>query len=307
MTTAAPVPASADGPRRHRLIGWALIAPALAAVAIIAAYPLVYTVLVSFSKSTLGRPFQSWVGRGQIVTAFTDSGQLASILRSLEFAVPAAVLSVVIGLVIALSLDTATRGGRVVRVIMLLPLMTPPVMAGVIWKLMFAPTGGLFNDLLAGAGLISEPVLFLGASPAAMICLIVVDIWQWTPFCVLLIFAALQSMPREVYEAAQVDGAGVWRTFRSVTFPLVLPSLVTVLMLKVIVSFKVFDLVFVMTSGGPGLDTNVASFNVYRTALQQFDLGAAGAQTIAFIVLVTIVVLPIATWRSRLLKAGSRA
>jgi multiple sugar transport system permease protein len=105
-----------------------------------------------------------------------------------------------------------------------------------------------------------------------------------------------------VYEASQVDGAGVWQTFWRITFPLVLPSLVTVLLLKLVVSFKVFDLVFIMTSGGPGFDTTVSSYEIYRTGLQTFDVGAAAAQTIAFLVLVTIVILPLNAARQRLHK-----
>lgn len=203
---------------------------------------------------------------------------------------------------VALSLDAAVKGGRIIRVLLLLPLMTPPVMAGVIWKLMLAPTGGLLNNIGQSLDPGSEPFLFLGSSPAAMISVITVDAWQWTPFCVLLVFAALQTLPTEVYEASQVDGAGVWQTFWRITLPLVLPSLITVLLLKLVVSFKVFDLVFIMTSGGPGFDTTVSSYEIYRTGLQTFDAGAAAAQTIAFLVLVTIVILPLNAVRQRLHK-----
>lgn len=303
MATVAPETAALRKARGRR-IGWAFLAPAFLAIAIVAIYPLIYTVVVSFSESSLGRPFAEWVGLDNFVKVLSDGVTVPSLGRSLVFAIPSALLALVIGFVIALSLDVAVRSGKVVRVIFLLPLMTPPVMAGVIWKLMFAPTGGLFNNVLQLVSPGADPILFLGSSPAAMISIVVVDVWQWVPFCVLLLFAALQTLPGEVFEAAQVDGAGVWRTFRHVTFPLVLPTLVTVLMLKLIVSFKVFDLVFIMTGGGPGLDTTVSSFNIYRTALQQFDVGAAAAQTIVFLVLVTIVIVPLSSYRTRLQKAG---
>jgi multiple sugar transport system permease protein len=280
-----------------------MLAPVVIAVLVIAAYPLVYTLAASFSESTLGRPFQEWIGFDGFVEVFTDPAQFATLWRSLVFAIPSATLALVVGFFVALSLDVAVKSGKVVRVLLLLPLMTPPVMAGVIWKLMYAPTGGLFNNLLNGTTLVTEPVLFLGTSPSAMISLIVVDVWQWAPFCVLLIYAALQTLPTEVYEAAQIDGAGVFRTFGSITFPLIQVSLITVFLLKVVLSFKVFDLVFIMTAGGPGLDTTVASFSIYKTALQEFNLGTAAVQTIAFLVLVTIVITPISIYRSRLQKS----
>lgn len=293
--------------RRARRASWtgrALLAPAILAIVIIAIYPLGYIIAASFSESSLGRPFSEWVGFDNFAAMLGDGVTLPSLGRSLIFAIPSALIALVAGLAVALSLDAAVKGGRIIRVLLLLPLMTPPVMAGVIWKLMLAPTGGLLNNIGQSFAPGSEPFLFLGSSPAAMISVIVVDAWQWTPFCVLLVFAALQTLPTEVYEASQVDGAGVWQTFWRITFPLVLPSLVTVLLLKLVVSFKVFDLVFIMTSGGPGFDTTVSSFEIYRTGLQTFDVGAAAAQTIAFLVLVTIVILPLNAVRQRLHKEG---
>ena len=293
--------------RRARRASWtgrALLAPAVIAIVIIAIYPLGYIIAASFSESSLGRPFTEWVGFDNFAALLGDGVTLPSLGRSLLFAIPSALIALVAGLVVALSLDAAVKGGRVRRVLLLLPLMTPPVMAGVIWKLMLAPTGGLLNNIGQSFAPGSEPFLFLGSSPAAMISVILVDAWQWTPFCVLLVFAALQTLPTEVYEASQVDGAGVWQTFWRITFPLVLPSLITVLLLKVVVSFKVFDLVFIMTSGGPGFDTTVSSFQIYRTGLQTFDVGAAAAQTIAFLVLVTIVILPLNAVRQRLHRQG---
>ena len=290
--------------RRGSWTGRALLAPAVIAIVIIAIYPLGYIIAASFSESSLGRPFSEWVGFDNFAALLGDGITLPSLGRSLLFAIPSALIALVAGLVVALSLDAAVKGGRIIRVLLLLPLMTPPVMAGVIWKLMLAPTGGLLNNIGQAVAPGSEPFLFLGSSPAAMISLVVVDAWQWTPFCVLLVFAALQTLPAEVYEASQVDGAGIWQTFWRITFPLVLPSLVTVLLLKLVVSFKVFDLVFIMTSGGPGFDTTVSSFEIYRTGLQTFDVGAAAAQTIAFLVLVTIVILPLNAVRQRLQKEG---
>lgn len=288
-----------------RVPGWLMLTPALLAVAVVALYPLVYTIAVSMTRSSLGQPFQEFIGGQNFAAILSQGATLETVVRSLSFALPSAALAVVLGTVVALAMHSLRRRGQVARALILLPLMTPPVMAAVIWRLMMAPTGGLFNNVLRGVDVVTEPVLFLGSTPAAMISLVVVDVWQWTPFCVLLIYAGLQALPGDVYEAAQVDGASPFRTLWSVTIPLLLPTIITVLLLKVIVSFKVFDLVFIMTSGGPGLDTTVASYDIYKTALQQFNLGAAGAQTIIFLILVAVVVLPLTALRDRAVKGTS--
>ncbi|MGM1030321.1 MAG: carbohydrate ABC transporter permease [Actinomycetota bacterium] len=288
-----------------RVPGWLMLAPALLAVAVVALYPLAYTFAVSVTQSSLGQPFQEFVGGANFATILSEGASLDTALRSLAFALPSAALAVVLGAIVALAMNGMQRTGRLARALILLPLMTPPVMAAVIWRLMMAPTGGLLNNILRSTDVVTEPVLFLGTTPAAMMSLIVVDVWQWMPFCVLLVYAGLQALPSDVYEAAQVDGASPARTLWSITLPLLMPTLITVLLLKVIVSFKVFDLVFIMTSGGPGLDTTVASYDIYKSALQQFNLGAAGAQTIVFLVLVTVVVLPLAALRDRALKGAS--
>ncbi|MEJ1088235.1 sugar ABC transporter permease [Microbacterium sp. Mu-80] len=295
--------ANARTGRHMRWTGRALLSPAILAVTVIAVYPLVYIIAASFSKSSLGRPFSEWVGLENFASLLGDGVTLPSLGRSLIFAFPSAVIALIAGLVVALALDAAVKSGRVIRVLLLLPLMTPPVMAAVIWKLILAPTGGLFNNIGQSFGS-TESFLFLGSSPAAMISLTLVDAWQWAPFCVLLVYAALQTLPSEVYEASQIDGAGIWQTFWRITFPLVLPGLVTVLLLKLVVSFKVFDLVFIMTSGGPGFDTTVSSYQIYRTALQTFDVGAAAAQTIAFLILVTLIVVPLNAVRQRMHREG---
>ncbi|WP_105565692.1 carbohydrate ABC transporter permease [Microbacterium halophytorum] len=294
--------------RRTNRTAWAgraMLVPAVAAVCIVAVYPLVFSVAASFSESNLGQQFTEWVGGANYAAILADGVTVPSLARSAAFAFASALLALIAGFIVALCLDAAVRSGRVIRVLLLLPLMTPPVMAGVIWRLILAPTGGLVNNVIQTVAPDAEPVLFLGSSPSAMISLIVVDAWQWAPFCALLVFAALQTLPSEVYEAAQVDGAGVLQVFRRITLPLVLPALLTTLLLKVVVSFKVFDLVFVMTNGGPGFDTTVSSYEIYRTAFQAFDIGTAAAQTVVFLVLVTIVIVPLNAARRHAQKGAS--
>jgi multiple sugar transport system permease protein len=146
-------------------------------------------------------------------------------------------------------------------------------------------------------------VSFLGSTRWALPAIGLADAWQWTPFVALLALATLQVLPDDALEAASLDGASAWTRFWSITFPMILPSVTAIFLIKLIISFKVFDLVFSLTSGGPGFDTNLASFQIYRVGLQQFNVGYAAAQTILFALLVGFVTLPIVVFRDRTIKA----
>jgi multiple sugar transport system permease protein len=209
------------------------------------------------------------------------------------FAIPASFIELVAGLGIALLVHGQLRGGRIIRTLILLPLITPPIMIATAWKLIFNPAGGLLNSILHRLGLIDQPISFLGSSEWALRAVALADAWQWTPFVALLAFAALQSLPEEIFEAAATDGASVWTRFWTITLPMLAPALIAIYLIKLIISFKVFDLVYGMTFGGPGFDTNLASFHIYRVGLQQFNVGYAAAQTLIFGLLVGLITMPI--------------
>ena len=200
------------------------------------------------------------------------------------------------------SLTVSRRGGNVFRTLILLPLMTPPIMVATSWKLIFHPTGGLLNGVLQSLGLTDRPISFLGSSRWAFPAIAVADFWQWTPFVILLAYASLQTLPSEVQEAALVDGASGVRAFVSVTLPLLGPALAAIFLLRVILAFKVFDLVYSLTFGGPGFDTNIGTFQIFRMAFRQFDVGYAAAQTIVFGLLVGVVTLPIVIARNAMIR-----
>ncbi|MGF1624822.1 MAG: carbohydrate ABC transporter permease, partial [Alphaproteobacteria bacterium] len=188
--------------------------------------------------------------------------------------------------------DRAVKGRSLLRTLILLPLMTPPVTVAVMWQLLLMPAGGWLNGFLMDLTLISQPVSFLGSSTFALPFLCVADIWQWSPFVALMTYAALQTLPTDVYEAARLDGASGLRIFRSVTLPMLAPALLAIAVLKLVIGFKVFDLVFVLTAGGPGQDTRLTTFHIYQEAIQQFDMGSAAAQTLVFAVMVGLITLP---------------
>ncbi|GHA45186.1 carbohydrate ABC transporter permease [Streptomyces purpurascens] len=275
----------------------ALAAPSVVFLAVFAAYPLVYVIGLAFTDSTLARPLRRWTGFDNFRTALESQSFTGSLWRSVLFAVLAAAVQLVLGTALALLLRArATRPG-LLGTLLLLPLVTPPVMVGVAWKLLLAPVGGALNGVLHTLGL--PGVNPLGTSTGAFTTLVVIDSWQWTPFVMLLVYAALLGVPDELREAAALDGAGRSRTLRSIVLPYIEPTLLSVLLLKLVIGFKVFDIVYVVTAGGPGFSTTTSTYDIQRTALQEFDVGGAAAATVLFSLLIGLVTSLVAIRRKR--------
>lgn len=271
-----------------------MLAPLLFGLLLFAAYPSIYVLGLSFTRSTLGQPFKAWIGLSNYhwLTTGGDDIFVPSLLRAALFAFGVALVELWLGLWLALVLTSLRRAGRMVRSAMLLPLMTPPVLVGVAWKLLLAPAGGLVNGKLLAWGLVAAPVSFLGTRPWAMLSIMVADAWQWTPFVAILAYAALHQVPDDVVEAARLDGATERAVFWQIVLPLVAPSLLAIFVLRLIMAFKTFDLLYILTFGGPGDATDMAGFAIWRTALRNFDVGTAAAQTVMFALFVSIVILP---------------
>lgn len=281
-----------------RLSAWLLAVPLLIGLGVFSLYPFIQLVGLSLSRSSLGRLYREWPIISNYEAVLTDQSFYDALLRTAIFAIPVSIIEVALGLSIALLLHSNLRRARWVRSVILLPLMTPPMMVAVAWKLILAPSGGLLNGFLLGIGVIDQPISFLGTMPAAFISVAFADTWQWTPFVAILAYAAIQVLPEEIFEAARVDGASSWTTFWHITLPMLAPALLAILLLRVVMALKLFDLVYGLTFGGPGFGTTVAGFRIWQTALQQFDIGAAAAQTMVFIVAVTLLTLPL-TWIHR--------
>ncbi len=278
--------------RKRSTAGWVMLVPVIAGLGAFFVYPLVYLIALSLSRSTLANTFQRYDGWDNFDWMFTGTDFTASLVTTVVFAVSVSVFQIILGLLIAYLLFTSVRNGQVLRAIILLPLMTPPVMVGIAWKLLLSPTGWI-NSLLSRAGLIEQPISILGDQRFAFPSLMLADTWQWTPFIVILAYAALQSLPEDVFEAAALDGAKGSTTFFKLTLPMLAPALLSILLIRMIMAFKTFDLIYVLTQGGPGGTTDMSTYMIWRTALQKFDLGLAAAQTLYFAVVVSIVTLPI--------------
>ncbi|MEY9530863.1 carbohydrate ABC transporter permease [Sinorhizobium fredii] len=269
------------------------IAPVILALSVTTLYPTIFLLALAFSKSTLGKPFRGFVGLKHFATTVQDPIFLSAIGRSVVYALSTSLLQLTLGFLIALLFTSLLKAGRFLMSLVLLPLMTPPVMVGIAWKLILAPAGGLLNGTLIKYGLISDPISFLGHPLLAWLAIAVADLWQWTPFIVILCFAALSTIPEGVHEAALVDGANAWQRFRHITLPLVAAPLSSIYLLKLILSFKLFDLVYILTFGGPGFATTSAGFSIYRRAIEQFDVGRAAAETIVYGLVIGLATLPV--------------
>ena len=269
-----------------------MLTPAAFGLLLVSLGPAHKALALAFTHSTLGQPLSKWSGFANFEPLVTEPEFGLTLLRTMLFALPVSLIQLSLGLAIALLLQ-ALRQGQFVRSLILLPLMTPPLLVGVAWKLLLAPAGGLLSGILLRSGWLSEPVSLLGSNIWAMPAVMLADSWQWLPFVVLLCFAALQTLPSDVYEAAALEGASVRSVFLKLTLPLLAPALIGIFLLRVVIALKTFDLVYILTAGGPGRDTTLASYEVWKTGLQNFDIGVAAAQTLLFAVAVGFVTWPV--------------
>jgi len=196
-----------------------------------------------------------------------------------------------LGLGLALLLDQPFRGRGLFRAILLIPMMLPPVVVGVVWRLMYNPDFGAINGTLKGAGVNTEALTWTASPGLALASVIAVDIWQWTPFMFLILLAGLQAIPQEPYEAAMIDGSNWWQTFCHVTLPMLKPAILIALLLRTMDLLRVFDQIFILTGGGPGFATETVSLYIYRAAFRFADFGYAAAMSFVLLALTNVISL----------------
>ena len=189
-----------------------------------------------------------------------------------------------IGFVLALLTTRVVRGRVFYRTVFILPILVPGIIIGAIWKLMYSYDFGVLNSLLMWLGL--APQDWLGNPDLALLSVIIVDVWHWTPFCFLLLLAGLESLPDDIFEAARIDGATRWQQLRHITLPLMLPTIAVTFVFRMILAFKVFDEIYLLTGGGPGTSTEVISFTIYRRFFTEDQTGYGAAMSIAVIAVI---------------------
>jgi len=262
--------------------------PSVTLILLLSMFPLVFSLVLSFLSWDLSRlnGGVQFVGLGNFITLANDGRFWNDLRISLTFVVGAVGLEYCLGLGVALLLNQGVRFQRFFRVAFLLPMMLTPAAVAYAGRMLFNESMGPINHLIKNLG---GPVVPWFSNPTlALPSLMLVDAWEWTPFMIIVLLAGLQSLPPEVFEAARVDGAGDWQVFRHVTFPMLAPVSITVVVIRALEAFKVFDIVTVMTGGGPGTSTEPVTLYAYLVGMKNGNLGYASA--IAYSLLIMVIV-----------------
>jgi multiple sugar transport system permease protein len=264
--------------------------PGLLLLGAVVAFPVVWALFTSLFNYTLLAPgFDDFVGSGNYWRALSDQEFRHAAWVTLTFVAAVVVLEFALGFFIALMLNDTERGRNVYYLILLCPLLMNPVVVGLIWRMFLHPTLGIVNYLLGEIGI--RPVNWLGDADLAFWTVVLVDIWHQVSFMIVLLLAGLSALPREPYEAARIDGANPVQSFRYITLPLMRPVIIVTLLIRVIFAVKTYDLIYIMTRGGPGTATDLVSYYIYRRAFVSLELGEACAMSGILLVVIVAMTL----------------
>ena len=256
--------------------------PAVGLLGLLSIYPLVFAVEVSLRTPA-----------GYGLTNFTrlahDQFFLVALAQTLVYTAGALVIEFIAGLILALLANREFRGRQVLRSLLLIPMLLPPVVVAVIWRLILNPEFGVLNGTLRSLGVNTASLTWFGSERTAMLSVILVDVWQWTPFMFLLLLAGLQGLPVEPFEAARVDGASPAQIFRRLTMPMLRPVIAIAVLLRTMDLLRVFDQIFILTQGGPGFATETVTLYIYRTAFRYWNFGYAAAMSFVLLAATTII------------------
>lgn len=263
--------------------GWLLLAPALIHSVIFIVIPTVAAIVLAFTDYSFGETW-SWIGFDNFRQLFIDEDFRASLINTIVYSVVVVPLAMVLALLIAVALNQRIRGLSIFRTAFYIPTVTATVAVATIWMWIFNPGSGLANGILSFFGL--APAQWLSGPNSALPSLMVIGIWQGIGAKMIIYLAALQGVPKDLMEAASLDGAGRWQRFRNVTWPSLAPVQFFVIITSIVETFQVFDLVYVTTQGGPGTATKVLVFDIYTKAFQSLRLGLASAETVIMMILI---------------------
>ncbi|MEN8265256.1 MAG: sugar ABC transporter permease [Nitrospirota bacterium] len=275
---------------RERIFAATLLTPCFLFVALFAFYPILYSFYLSLHKIILGLPSlgQPFVWLENYRELLYDRIALHSLTNTLVFVLTSTFFEILLGLVIALVINRHFRGRGIVRAAILIPWAIPTVVSSQMWRFIYNDKYGLLNYLLYGSDTVSYTA-WLADPSTAFAAIIIADVWKTSSFAGLLILAGLQVIPDELYEAAKIDGASSWQQFTRITLPLIKPAILIALLFRTMDAFRVFDLVFVMTQGGPADSTNVLQFYGYKKIFAEGMMGY-GSTISVLVFLVTLVI-----------------
>jgi multiple sugar transport system permease protein len=272
---------------------WAylLLLPSLVLVLAVVIYPVISGIWLSFNQFNIMRINRGmrFVGLDQYISLLTNRDFWIITRNTAIWVIFGSLSQFLLGLVIAMALNRKNlRWSPVARVLILLPWVIPSVVAGHMWALLLDSRLGVINDILVRIGILDQYLAWFADPATAMPAVLIVDLWRAFPFFVLLLFAGLQSVPEELYEAAEMDGANPWHKFRAITIPMLLPVIVAAVILRIIGLVNSPDLMIVLTNGGPGLATYVLSLHAFTTAYESFNFGAAAAISVLMLIVLLV-------------------
>ena len=274
-----------------RTPNWVLalyLGPAVVVMAAACLYPVLSAFQLSFYDWSMGTPWSSarWVGFDSFVSAFSNPRVWSSLWTTLLFAAVCVSAEMVLGIALALALEHPVRGMAFFRTLFILPMMIAPIAVGLAWRYLFDAQFGLINALLglmgiAAKGWLADPTL-------AFIAIVIADVWQWTPFVFIMMIAALANVDSAVIEASRIDGARWWQMTFLVKLPMVMHVIAITLMMRLIDAFRVLEVIYVLTFGGPGDSTEILALHIYKTAFVGQQLGVAAAISVLLLVVVAL-------------------
>lgn len=274
----------------ERFAGWVFILPALLGTLIFIVIPVICSFGLSFTKWDLLNPIQ-FVGLDNYKEIFSEALFFKIFWNTVVFAISTSVLGVIIPLILACILNSKIRGSEFYKTAYFLPFITPMIVIGVVWEWIFDPNIGLLNHIL------HLHINWLYDTHFAMPALIIVSVWKLIGYNMVIFLSSLSGISQSMFEAAKIDGASPFQTFKNVTIPLLSPSIFFVVIITAISSFQVFDLIYLMTQGGPLDSTNVLVYAIYKNAFEYFNVGKASA--IAYVLFFIILVLTLVQWNLR--------
>ena len=287
----------------ERHFGWLLALPAVLLILALTAYPLAYSLWVSFVNYDFLVPGHAFVGFRNFAQVVANPIARSALLTTIVLSVVDVAIEFALGLGLALLLERPLAGRGLVTSVLIIPLFISPVIVGQFWALLLQRPFGPVDYLLGQ--LLGHPVTinWLSAFPWNFVALILADVWQWTPFMFVILLAGLTALPAEPYEAALIDGVNGWQAFRYITLPQLVPMILLAITFRLLDAVKLFDIIFMMTGGGPGTSTYTASFFLYEMGFQHFHLSEATAGSWIFLILTAAAITALVR---RLLRAGEK-
>ena len=278
------------GSKKEKRLAWLFVLPTLTLVVGVYAYPILTTLVYSVTTIDIATyTIREFVGLRNFQYIVSNEFFSPTLIRTIYFGMMVVVMTILLAIGVSLLININFKGNRILKIIILLPWAVPPVVSGVMWSQMFQYEFGFINKIIKIFGGQGDTI-WLGSPTLALHVLIITEIWRWLPFATLFIFAAMQTIPRSVIEAAAIDGAGYFKTVKGVILPIIVPGIIPVAIFLFVSAMKAFDTIFVLTAGGPRSGTTTLNYLVYLQGFQQFKFGraAATAYILTFVILAVI-------------------